>query len=137
MKKQIINKFGPKKVILEKTATRTHIMYCFIFPFLSHSVWQLSILFKIVRLINLVVYANIFFKDLFLYVWWIKKSLNFLSVLASHFPPNLSLITPANFRVCDRQKFLAKQFKICHILYIRNPRVAYSISHFVLLYIFT
>ena len=49
MKKQIINKFGPKKVILEKTATRTHIMYCFIFPFLSHSVWQLSILFKIER----------------------------------------------------------------------------------------
>ena len=36
--------------------------------------------------------------------------------------------TPPNFRDCARRKVLVKRFKICHILYIRKPKVALSIS---------
>ena len=42
--------------------------------------------------------------------------------------------TPANLKVCARRKVPAKHFKICHILYIRKPKVAFSVFHFVLLY---
>ena len=37
------------------------------------------------------------------------------------------LLTPPNFRVCARRKVPAKRFKICHILYIRKPKVAFSV----------
>ena len=45
--------------------------------------------------------------------------------------------TPPNFKVCARRKVPEKFFKICHILYIRKPKVAFFVFHFVLLYIFT
>ena len=44
--------------------------------------------------------------------------------------------TPPNFRVCARRKVPTKRFKICHILYIWKPKVAFSIFHFVQSYIF-
>ena len=47
-----------------------------------------------------------------------------------------SWCTPPNFRVCARWNVPAKRFKICHILYIQKPKVAFSIFHFVLLYFF-
>ena len=37
--------------------------------------------------------------------------------------------TPPNFKVCARRKVPAKRFKNCHILYIRKPRVAFSVFH--------
>ena len=40
-----------------------------------------------------------------------------------------------SLRVCARWKVPAKRFKICHILYIRRPKVAFFVFHFVLLYI--
>ena len=61
-----------------------------------------------------------------------RKSCNFLWFLFCKYR-----ITPPNFRVCARQKVPAKRFKICHILYIRKPKVAFSVFHFVLLYIFS
>ena len=44
--------------------------------------------------------------------------------------------TPLNFRVCAWRKFPAKRFKICYILKIRKPKVAFCSFHFVLLYFF-
>ena len=41
-----------------------------------------------------------------------------------------------HFRDCARWKLPAKYFKLCHILYIRKPKVAFSVFHFVLLYFF-
>ena len=41
------------------------------------------------------------------------------------------LLTPPNFRVCAQRKVPAKRFKICHILYIRNPKDDFSIFDFV------
>ena len=49
----------------------------------------------------------------------------------------LYILTPPNFRVCTQRKVPAKRFKICHILFIRKPKVAFYIFHFLLLYIFT
>ena len=46
------------------------------------------------------------------------------------------LFTPPNFRVCSRRKVPVKRFKICHVLYLQKPKVAFSIFHFVLLYFF-
>ena len=45
--------------------------------------------------------------------------------------------TPPKFRICARQKVPAKCFKIYHILYIWKPKVAFSVFHLVLLYIFS
>ena len=44
--------------------------------------------------------------------------------------------TPPNFRVCAPQNVPAKCFKICHILYMRKPKVAFSVFHLGPLYIF-
>ena len=41
-------------------------------------------------------------------------------------------LTPPNFRVCAQRKVPAKRFKICHILCMRKPKVAFSVFHFVL-----
>ena len=41
-----------------------------------------------------------------------------------------------NKKVYAWWKIPAKCFKICHILYIRKPKVAVSVFHFVLLYFF-
>ena len=48
----------------------------------------------------------------------------------------LYLLTPPNFKVYARRKVPVKRFKICHILYIRKTKVAFSIFHFELLYTF-
>ena len=59
----------------------------------------------------------------------------FQKMLISAFEQNLEkkwLFTPPNFRVCARWKVPAKRFKICHILCLRKPKVAFSIFHFVI-----
>ena len=44
--------------------------------------------------------------------------------------------TLQKIRMCDQINCLEKCFKICHIQYIWNPKVAFSFIHFVLLYFF-
>ena len=47
------------------------------------------------------------------------------------------LITLQKFGMCDEINCLEKYFKICHILYIKKPNVAFSVFHFVLLNFFS
>ena len=61
-----------------------------------------------------------------------------LSQDETHFcsrPDLSSEFTPPNFRVCAWWRVPVKHFKICHILCIQKSKVAFSIFHFVLLYI--
>ena len=46
--------------------------------------------------------------------------------------PDLYVVTLQKFGMCGEINCLEKCFKICHILYIRKPKVALPIFHFVL-----
>ena len=59
--------------------------------------------------------------------WW---------MFCQRFLPLHHCSTPHNLKVCAWWKVPAKRFKICHILYIRKPKVAFFIIHFVQFYFF-
>ena len=52
---------------------------------------------------------------------------NYYNMNLKFWMQNMFIVTPPNFRVCAQQKVPAKCFKLCHILYIRKPKVAFFI----------
>ena len=51
-------------------------------------------------------------------------------------PSTTSVGTPSNFRICAQLNALDKRFKICYILCVQNPKVAFSVFHFMQHYYF-